>query len=472
MAASKTERLEQAETALAREIAKRRAMLREAKARIRALEAALEEHNGVSPFAPERFIAPGPISGVRLAGGAAGVRYKNRLDVMLARVDPAPGRGGVAGVFTRSATRAAPVLWCQEKLAALSEADHSAAPFLILVNAGNANAFTGAAGMQAVAATAAAAARAVARPLGSDASADRVFVASTGVIGEPLPYERINAKLSELVFGLFQDDAEAAWESAARAIMTTDTYPKAAEAVVEVDGAKVRIAGVVKGSGMIAPDLATMLGFVFTDAAVAPGLLQKLLSDLVEGSFNAVTVDGDTSTSDMVLLAATGRSGAPLLESPQSPGYAAFRRGLDRVLKALAQSVVKDGEGISKFIQVRVAGAKSRKAAKTIALSIANSPLVKTAFAGEDANWGRIVMAVGKSGEEADRDRLSIRFGEHLVAERGWRAPDYDEAALSAYMRGAELCVTVDLGIGSGAATVWTCDLTHGYISINADYRS
>ncbi|MEL6980058.1 MAG: bifunctional glutamate N-acetyltransferase/amino-acid acetyltransferase ArgJ [Pseudomonadota bacterium] len=423
------------------------------------------------------------MEGVRLAAVAAGVRYQDRLDLMAARVSVAAEsdgtpRGGIAGVFTRSATRGAPVLWCEARLAARRGVDGSSdrsrpappssADIAILVNAGNANAFTGAEGERSVTRCANAAAAAF------DVAPGDVFVASTGVIGEPLPHERIEAKLGDLAASLASEEAAgpSAWEDAAEAIRTTDTYPKAAGLTLDIAGAPASISGIAKGSGMIAPDMATMLAFVFTDAAVAPDLLQRLLSDLTESTFNAITVDGDTSTSDTLLLAATGASDAPLIETPQSPGYGGFRRGLEKVLRDLAQQVVKDGEGLTKFVEIRVTGAKTRKAAKTIALSIANSPLVKTAFAGEDPNWGRIVMAVGKSGEAADRDKLSITLGPHPMAEGGGRSQRYDEETLAAYMKGAELSLSVDVGVGAGAATVWTSDLTHGYISINADYRS
>ncbi len=441
---------------------RKRAQIREARVKLRDIEALLDDADGASPFAPERFPDLPEVAGVTLAAAAAGVKYEDRLDVMLARAEgPALS---VAGVFTRSLTRAAPVLWCEARRDAVAEATGAKRPKAIgvVANAGNANAFTGSNGAKATEAVAKAAAKAL------KLKPEQMFVAATGVIGEPLPAERIEAKLAELARSQSAD----AWEDAARAIMTTDTFPKAASAEIVIDGARVRIVGVAKGSGMIAPDMATLLSFIFTDARVAQPMLQRILSELAETTFNAVTVDGDTSRSDTVLVAATGAAGHAEIDSPRSPGYTAFRRALERVMRALAHAVVKDGEGCSKFVEVRVEGAKTRRAARAIGRAIANSPLVKTAWAGEDANWGRIVMAVGKSGEAADRDRLSIRYGDHPVAEAGWRAPAYDEAALADYMRRQELLLTVDVGVGSAAASVWTCDLTHGYIAINADYRS
>jgi glutamate N-acetyltransferase/amino-acid N-acetyltransferase len=343
------------------------------------------------------------------------------------------------------------VLDCQAKLGGASDG-----PAAILVNSGNSNAFTGHYGQTSVdeitRATAAA----------TGVSADRVFTASTGVIGEPLPHDRIVQKLQELNDGL---DA-ARIEDAARAIMTTDTFPKGARQQVEIDGRTVTIAGIAKGSGMIAPDMATMLVYIFTDARVAQDRLQAVLSDLTDKTFNCITVDSDTSTSDSLMLCATGASGVDATGNP------AFTEALHSVMLDLAHQVVRDGEGASKFVEIRVTGAASDADAKTHAMSIANSPLVKTAIAGEDPNWGRIVMAIGKSGAAADRDRLSIRFGDVLVAENGWVSPDYREEDGAAHMKGQNLLISVDLGLGEGAATVWTCDLTHGYIEINADYRS
>ena len=402
----------------------------------------------ISPLAPAAFPQLPVIDGVRFAAVAAGVRYKNRTDVMLAEL--AAG-STVAGVFTRSATRSAPVLDCQAKNG-LPSAGRAA----FLVNSGNSNAFTGQAGERSVAAICAA----VADATGIDAA--RVFTSSTGVIGEPLPHDRITAKLGELHIALTPD----ALESAARAIMTTDTFPKGSAADVVIDGKSVKIAGIAKGSGMIAPDMATMLVYIFTDAVIGHDALQALLGQITDRTFNCITVDSDTSTSDTLLMAATGASGVDVT------GHAGFAAALEKVMLDLALQVVRDGEGATKFVEVQVSGAVSDAEARKIGLSIANSPLVKTAIAGQDANWGRIVMAVGKSGAQADRDRLSIRFGDITVARNGWRDPDYSEEATSAYMKNAELVIGVDLGIGTGKATVWTCDLTHGYIDINADYRS
>jgi glutamate N-acetyltransferase/amino-acid N-acetyltransferase len=411
----------------------------------------------VSPLAPAAFPALPAVGGVRFAAAEAGVRYAGRLDVMLAEV--APG-SAIAGVFTRSATRSGPVLWCEEKLAALR--DGAEGGFAILVNSGNANAFTGSAGRAAVEATAGAAAGVLGVPAG------HVFVASTGVIGEPLKAERIVAAMEGLRDGLSADAAE----RAARAIMTTDTFPKGAVERVELGGVPVTVMGFAKGSGMIAPDMATMLVFLFTDAGVAPAPLQAAVARAADATFNCITVDGDTSTSDTLLMAATGRAAMPRIEEAADPRMAAFEAVLTGVMRDLALQVVRDGEGASKLVEIRVTGASSDADARKVGLSIGNSPLVKTAIAGEDPNWGRIVMAVGKSGAAADRDRLSIRFGDILVAEKGWVAPSYREADGAAYMKRAELVIGVDLGIGPGTATVWTCDLTHRYIEINADYRS
>lgn len=411
----------------------------------------------VSPLAPKGGFPKLPvIKGVRFATAAAAVKYKNRDDVMLAEI--ASG-STIAGVFTRSATRAAPVLDCQAKFAQTLPADK---PIALLVNSGNANAFTGAQGDGSVQAIC----DAVANRLNTHP--DCVFTASTGVIGEPLPHDRIIGKIADLQAGLSPDGAAAA----ARAIMTTDTFPKGAEAEITISDQTVHIAGFAKGSGMIAPDMATMLVYLFTDAAITQPALQTIISDLNDITFNAITVDGDTSTSDTLMIAATGQSEAPLIDDIHSKEGKVFADALHSVMRNLAHQVVKDGEGASKFIEVRVTGAVSEASAKTIAHAIANSPLVKTAIAGEDPNWGRIVMAVGKAGEPADRDKLTIWFGDILVAENGWVAKSYTEAAGAAYMKNAELIIAVDLGLGHGNATVWTCDLTHQYIAINADYRS
>jgi glutamate N-acetyltransferase/amino-acid N-acetyltransferase len=411
----------------------------------------------VSPLAPDAFPDIPPIEGILFASGAAGVRYAGRTDVML--VDIAPG-STVAGVFTRSATRSAAVLDCEEKLAKIVEKPRHG--FAIVVNSGNANTFTGERGARDVAAIAEAVGKAVGIP------PDHVFTSSTGVIGEPLPSGKITGILHDLVAGLRPDG----FEDAARAIMTTDTFPKGAVQQVEIGGKTVTIAGIAKGSGMIAPDMATMLAYVFTDANVTRDGLQAMLSAATKTSFNAITVDSDTSTSDTVLLAATGRSHSTPISSGRSSEGKVFAAALGSVMQDLALQIVRDGEGATKLVEVRVTGAKTARDAEKVARSIANSPLVKTAIAGEDPNWGRIVMAVGKSGAAADRDLLTIRFGDILVAEKGWVAEGYREEDGAAYMKGQELTISVDLGLGRGEATVWTCDLTDRYIEINADYRS
>ncbi|NDW46474.1 bifunctional glutamate N-acetyltransferase/amino-acid acetyltransferase ArgJ [Ruegeria sp. PrR005] len=402
----------------------------------------------VSPLAPASFPSLPEIDGLRLATIAAGVRYQGRTDVMMAVMDPGTS---VAGVFTRSATRSAPVLDCQAKIGGASDG-----PAAIVVNSGNSNAFTGHYGQTSVAEVT----RAVAEVTG--VPVERVFTSSTGVIGEPMKHERIVAKLGDLNATLRPD----ALEEAARAIMTTDTFPKGASKTVGIDGKTVKIAGIAKGSGMIAPDMATMLVYIFTDARVEQGALQSMLSAMTDRTFNCITVDSDTSTSDTLLLAATGASGV------DATGNAEFAAGLEDVMLDLAKQVVRDGEGATKFVEIRVTGAASDADAKVHGMAIANSPLIKTAIAGEDPNWGRVVMAIGKSGAAADRDLLSISFGDILVAEKGWVSPSYKEAEAAAYMKGQELVIGVDLGLGEGQATVWTCDLTHGYIEINADYRS
>ena len=402
-----------------------------------------------SPLAPAQFPALPNVAGVRFGTLAAGIKYQNRPDVMLAEL--APGTS-IAGVFTQSATRSAAVLDCQKKLG-LPAAEGAA----ILVNSGNANAFTGHRGMASVAALS----KALADQL--ELSESRVFTASTGVIGEPLPHEKISTRMPELISDLDADGIG----MAARAIMTTDTYPKGASAQVETSSGPINIVGIAKGSGMIAPDMATMLAYIFTDAQIEQVELQGLLSSLNEVTFNAITVDSDTSTSDTLILAATGASGHRV-----SAQNAAFVEGLHQVMRDLAHQVVRDGEGARKFVEVRLTGAASDQDAKQHAKAIANSPLVKTALAGEDPNWGRIVMALGKSGAAAERDLIQIWLGDILVAEQGWVAASYSEEQGVAYMKNAELVIAVDLGMGSGAATVWTCDLTHDYISINADYRS
>jgi len=405
----------------------------------------------VSPLAPAEFPTLPSIGGVRFAAAKAGVKYKDRLDVMLAVADPG---AVVAGVFTRSATRSAPVLDCQAKLA-LAQGGQGLA---ILVNSGNSNAFTGHRGQASVEALCAAVAAETGLP------ASRIFTASTGVIGQPLPHERIEA----VIGALNADLSGASLPDAARAIMTTDTFAKGAATEVQIDGKTVKIAGIAKGSGMIAPDMATMLVYIFTDAAISQPVLQGMVSDLNRVTFNAITVDSDTSTSDSLMVVATGAAGNATI----TEGDTAFSNALHGVMRDLAHQVVRDGEGATKFVEVSVTGAACTEDAEKVAKAIANSPLVKTAIAGEDPNWGRIVMAIGKSGAEADRDRIIIRFGDVLVAENGWVAPSYSEEAGAAYMKQSDLVIGVDLGLGTGAATMWTCDLTHGYISINADYRS
>ncbi len=403
----------------------------------------------ISPLAPEGFPDIGVIDGVRFSSAAAGVKYKGRTDVMLAQLSAG---STIAGVFTSSATRSAPVLDCQEKLGLIS--DEGAA---IIVNSGNSNAFTGKIGTDAMKAVV----TGVADKL--SLSPERVFSASTGVIGEPLPADRIINKLDDLV----RDLSENGSEDAARAIMTTDTYAKGAVAEVQIGAKTVKIAGIAKGSGMIAPDMATMLVYLFTDAQVPQEDLQTLLSEVNKYTFNAITVDSDTSTSDTVVLAATGGSKVAVTKDTTE-----FKAGLHSVMRDLAHQVVRDGEGASKFVEIEVIGAQNERDAKTHAFAIANSPLVKTALAGSDPNWGRIVMAIGKSGALADRDRIKIWFGDILVATDGFVAPSYTENDGATYMQQAELKIRVDIGLGAGHFTAWTCDLTHQYVSINADYRS
>lgn len=392
------------------------------------------------------------VAGVRLATAEAGIRYKDRTDVLYVALNEGTA---VAGVFTRSRCPSAPVDWCRANLPA-------GRARALVVNSGNANAFTGLKGREAVRLTAdIASAAAGCRP-------EEVFLASTGVIGEPLAAERFRGVLDRCA----NDAAPGGWGEAARAIMTTDTFPKVASRSVLLDGVAVTIVGIAKGSGMIAPDMATMLSFVFTDAAIAAPVLQELIASGAALSFNCTTVDGDTSTSDTLLAFATGAAGNAPVEAPDDPGVAVFREALHGLLVDLAQQVARDGEGARKFVTVEIEGAESDRSAHRIAMSIANSPLVKTAIAGEDANWGRVVMAVGKAGEPADRDRLAISFGDVRVAVDGARDPDYDEATAAAAMKKDEVTVRVELGLGSGRATVWTCDLTKAYVEINGDYRS
>jgi glutamate N-acetyltransferase/amino-acid N-acetyltransferase len=403
----------------------------------------------ISPLAPKAFPDLPVIKGVRFATAAAGVRYQGRTDVMLAVADAG---SSVAGVFTKSATRAAPVLDCQDKIGKSSDAGVA-----ILVNSGNANAFTGKFGRASVEAITSAVANSTNMPV------ERVFTSSTGVIGEPLPHDRVIAVIDELNRNL----SENALEDAARAIMTTDTYSKGASAVVETPAGPVNIAGIAKGSGMIAPDMATMLVYIFTDAKIEQSVLQHMISSITDQTFNCITVDSDTSTSDTLLAVATGASGIAIAEADKE-----FSDALNSVMLELAHLVVRDGEGATKFVEINVSGAANDADAKTHAMAIANSPLIKTAIAGEDPNWGRVVMAIGKSGAAADRDSLSISFGDVLVAKEGWVADDYREEDGANYMKNDHIVLNVDVGIGDGESTVWTCDLTHGYIEINADYRS
>jgi glutamate N-acetyltransferase / amino-acid N-acetyltransferase len=409
----------------------------------------------ISPLAPEKFPDMPPIEGVRLATAAAGIRYANRKDVLLALF----GKGTtVAGVFTRSKCPSAPVDWCRAHL----KGGKAAA---LVVNSGNANAFTGKHGRQATRLTAQLAASAVkCRP-------SEVFLASTGVIGEPLDASKFGKVMEQLVASA----APGGWEEAARAVMTTDTFPKGAAAIARLDAVPVTICGIAKGAGMIAPDMATMLAFVFTDAPVSKRVLQSVLQQGVIDTFNAVTVDGDTSTSDSLLAFATGAAaarGVAQITSLSDARLPALRKAFQAVLANLAEQVARDGEGARKLIEIIVEGATSKASARRIALAIANSPLVKTALAGEDANWGRVVMAVGKAGEPANRDRLSIWFGGIRVAHKGEREPSYDESAVSAVMKKPEIQLKVSLGLGRGRDRVLTCDLTKEYVAINGDYRS
>ncbi len=408
----------------------------------------------VSPLAPKTYpkLLP-PLAGVRLSTGEAGVRYKDRTDVLLAVFSPGTQ---VAGVFTKSKTASAPVDWCKANVTA-------GAARALVVNSGNANAFTGKAGYEGARQVAESGAAVV------GCKPSEVFLASTGVIGEPLPAGKITKVLGTLA----QEGAAGGWRAAAEAIMTTDTYPKMATASAYIDGKRVTINGIAKGSGMIAPDMATMLSFVFTDATLPGAVLQELLSAAVKPSFNAITVDSDTSTSDTLILFATGKGAHhAAISKAADRRLNDFRKQLDAVLLDLALQVVKDGEGAQKLIRIDVTGADTADAAKRIALSIANSPLVKTAIAGEDANWGRIVMAVGTTGDAADRDKLKISFGTQVVAENGARAAKYNEAAATKAVKGREVEIAIDLGLGKGKSRVWTCDLTHGYIDINGSYRS
>jgi glutamate N-acetyltransferase/amino-acid N-acetyltransferase len=419
----------------------------------KAQKPAAKKAKPVSPLAPKRFPTLPQIRGVDFAAVEAGVRYQNRKDVMLVRL--APGTA-MAGVFTRSTTRSACVRDCQAKIIARVSKGAGAA---IVVNSGNSNAFTGAKGDASVAAITGGVAQALGLP------ASRVFSSSTGVIGEPLPHDRILAAIPALQAGLRQD----AIAMAAEAIMTTDTFPKGASATIVGEGGPIHIAGIAKGSGMIAPDMATMLVYIFTDAKISATALQKILSRNTDATFNSITVDSDTSTSDTLLLAATGQSDAAPLKGAT---LKAFEVALTGVMMNLAHQVIRDGEGATKFVEVNVTGAATDTDAHKVALAIANSPLVKTAIAGQDPNWGRIVAAIGKSGAAAERDRLTIKFGDIVVARKGWRNPKYREEDGATYMQQPELVISVDMGLGRGKRKVWTCDLTNRYVEINADYRS
>ena len=419
----------------------------------KAQKPAAKKAKPVSPLAPKGFPTLPQIRGIEFAAVEAGVRYQNRKDVMLVRL--APGTA-MAGVFTRSTTRSACVRDCQAKITARVPKGAGAA---IVVNSGNSNAFTGAKGDASVAAITGGVAQALGLP------ASRVFSSSTGVIGEPLPHDRILAAIPALQAGLRQD----AIAMAAEAIMTTDTFPKGASATIAGEGGPIHIAGIAKGSGMIAPDMATMLVYIFTDAKISATALQKILSRNTDATFNSLTVDSDTSTSDTLLLAATGQSDAAPLKGAT---LKAFEVALTGVMLNLAHQVIRDGEGATKFVEVNVTGAATDTDAHKVALAIANSPLVKTAVAGQDPNWGRIVAAIGKSGAAAERDRLTIKFGDIVVARKGWRNPKYREEDGATYMQQPELVISVDMGLGRGKRKVWTCDLTNRYVEINADYRS
>ena len=409
----------------------------------------------ISPLAPKKYPKMPVIEGVRIATAEAGIKYKNRTDLLAMVFDPDTA---VAGVFTRSKCPSAPVEWCRAKL-------KGGKARALVVNSGNANAFTGKTGRASTALTAKIAAKAV------GCSESEIFLASTGVIGEPLDATKFDGVLGRLAETAEPGD----YLAAAKAIMTTDTFPKVATATVKLGKAKVTINGMAKGAGMIAPDMATMLSFIFTDAPIAPAALQALLKAGVEDTFNAVTIDGDTSTSDTLLAFATGAAaahGAPKISRASDPRLKAFVKAFNQVLANLSEQVARDGEGARKLVEITVEGAKTKASARKIAMSIANSPLVKTAIAGEDANWGRVVMAVGKAGEPADRDKLSISFNGIRVAKSGARDPSYDEAQVSEAMKAPEIAILVSLGLGKGRDRVLTCDLTKEYVAINGDYRS
>ena len=410
----------------------------------------------ISPLAPKAgFPELNSIDGVRFSSACAGVKYKNRLDVMLAEICD---NSSIAGVFTKSATRSAAVIDCQKKLLSVKS---SSGPFAIVVNSGNSNAFTGKQGHNAVSEICSKFAQEL------DIPEKNVFSASTGVIGEHLDWKKIGAISKKLVVGL----SPRGLDKAAKAIMTTDTFAKGSSEEFAIDNKTIKISGIAKGSGMIAPDMATMLVYIFTDVGISPSQLQKIVSDLNEKTFNSITVDGDNSTSDSLMVVATGKSGCVI--NDQNPKQLQqFKQALLRIMRDLAHQVVKDGEGASKFIEVNVSGAPSFSSARKVAKSIANSPLVKTAIAGEDPNWGRIIMAIGKSGAKVDRDLLRVSFGNLLVAENGWVSLSYSEEKAAKYMQNDEILIQVDLGLGSFKSVFWTCDFTQEYISINADYRS
>ena len=406
----------------------------------------------ISPLAPKSFPVLPPLDGVKLGTAEAGVRYSGRTDVLLAVFDEATT---VAGVFTQSTMPGAPVSWCKQALA-----DNTGNARALVVKAGNANVFTAEEGIRACSVIA----EVTAGILGCDPA--QVMLSATGVIGEPLPYRKVTDILPTI-----KPDNDG-WAAAAKAIMTTDTFAKGATRETAIDGIKVVINGIAKGSGMIEPNMATMLAYVVTDAALPARVLDGLLRETNNGSFNAITVDSDTSTSDTVLLFATAAAAHGPVVVAEDPRLADFKAALQSLMTDLAHQIIRDGEGATKFIAVAVSGAKNDSSAQIVAKCIANSPLVKTAMAGEDANWGRIVMAVGKSGEAADPDKLVVSFGGQSITEHGKVGEDYDETALEAHLRGSEIDLQVDLGVGAGKAVVWTCDLTHRYIEINADYRS
>ena len=409
----------------------------------------------ISPLAPQSYPDLPEIAGVRFATAEAGIRYKGRTDVLLAVMDKGTQ---AAGVFTRSKCPSAPVDWCRAKL-------KGGKARALVVNSGNANAFTGRNGREAVKLTASLAAKATGAP------ASEIFLASTGVIGEPLDATKFGGVLDDLVAKAKPD----AMLEAAKAIMTTDTFPKVATAQAELGGIEVTVNGIAKGAGMIAPDMGTMLCFLFTDAPIGASALQSMLARAADSSMNAMTVDGVTSTSDTLMIFATGGAagrGAPVIANPADAKLRSFKTALNTVLENLAKQVARDGEGARKFVEVNVTGAVSARSARRVARAIAESPLVKTAIAGEDANWGRVVMAVGKAGEPADRDRLSIAFNGIRVARKGERDPAYDEARVSAKMKEQDITIDVDLGLGKGRSRMWTCDLTKAYVEINGDYRS